>query len=180
MKLIIVHGPPASGKLTISRALGEALGYRVLHNHLTVDLALEVYPEFGSNDFFDFVGNIRSLSIEKACENSLDGLIVTICYDTNLDKKVIRRWVKIVESHAGTVIPIYLKASESVLKSRVSNKSRIGSKKLQTTESLDSTLNKYNFGAIVEPNSFVVDTENQSAGDTVREIIEKLSNLKNG
>ncbi len=174
MKLIIVHGPPASGKLTIARGLSESLGYRVLHNHLTVDLALEVYPEFGGNDFFDFVDNIRSLCIEKACENNIEGLIVTICYETNLDQSVIRRWVKIVESHGGETIPIYLKASVDALKNRVSNESRIGSNKLQTISSLKSVLSKSSFGAIEEPSSLIIDTELNSAGESVSEITQKL------
>lgn len=174
MKLIIIHGPPASGKLTISNGLSESLGYRVLHNHLTVDLALEVYPEFGSNDFFDFIDDVRSLCIEKACENNIEGLIVTICYEKNLDKSVISRWVKIVESRGGETIPIYLKASIGALKSRVLNESRVGSNKLQTIASLESVLNSNSFGAIEEPSSIVIDTELSNVGESVSEIIKKI------
>ena len=173
MKLIILHGPPASGKLTISKALSEKTGYHVLHNHLTVDLALEVYPEFGSNDFFDFVADIRSLCIEKACINKIEGLIVTVCYDKYLDKKTVERWVKLLESHDGLIIPIYLKTSISELKKRVSNESRMGTKKLQTISSLESTLKEYHFGAIESPKSLVIDTELKRVSESVREIIEK-------
>ena len=55
MKLIILHGPPASGKLTLAKLLKDELGYNILHNHLTVDIALEVYSEFGKDDFYEFV-----------------------------------------------------------------------------------------------------------------------------
>jgi len=134
---------------------------------------LEVYPEFGSHDFFDFVAEMRSLCIEKACVNSIEGLIVTVCYDKYLDKKTIKHWIKIIESNDGIVMPIYLKASINVLNNRVSNESRVGTKKLQTASSLESTLNKYNFGPIEEPNSLIIDTELKSASESVSEIIEK-------
>ncbi|MDP9995092.1 cytidylate kinase [Variovorax boronicumulans] len=37
MKLVFIHGPVASGKLTIARELGRLSGLAVFHNHLVVD-----------------------------------------------------------------------------------------------------------------------------------------------
>ena len=39
MKLIFLHGPPASGKFTIARALQASHGVLNFHNHLTIDVA---------------------------------------------------------------------------------------------------------------------------------------------
>ena len=60
MKLIIIHGAPASGKLTIAKGLAETWGFSVMHNHLTIDLAMTVYPRFGVGDFFEFIDDNTS------------------------------------------------------------------------------------------------------------------------
>jgi len=44
MKLVFIHGPVASGKLTIARALGQLSGFAVFHNHLVVDAVAAVFP----------------------------------------------------------------------------------------------------------------------------------------
>jgi hypothetical protein len=48
--LVFLHGPAASGKLTVARALEDRVGFPVLHNHLVVDLLTTVFP-FGSEPF---------------------------------------------------------------------------------------------------------------------------------
>jgi hypothetical protein len=42
--LVFLHGPAASGKLTVARALEARVGYPVFHNHLVVDLLTTVFP----------------------------------------------------------------------------------------------------------------------------------------
>jgi len=34
MNLVFLHGPAASGKLTVGRELSRLTGYRLFHNHL--------------------------------------------------------------------------------------------------------------------------------------------------
>jgi cytidylate kinase len=48
--LVFLHGPAASGKLTVARALGDRVGFPVFHNHLVVDVLTTVFP-FGSEPF---------------------------------------------------------------------------------------------------------------------------------
>ena len=36
MKLIIIHGPPAAGKLTTANEIAAATGFKVFHNHLSI------------------------------------------------------------------------------------------------------------------------------------------------
>ena len=50
MKLVFLHGPAASGKLTIARQLGAQTSLPVFHNHLIVDAVASVFP-FGSERF---------------------------------------------------------------------------------------------------------------------------------
>ena len=47
MKLIIIHGAPAAGKLTIANELGRLTGFKVFHNHLSIDCVKPVF-DFGT------------------------------------------------------------------------------------------------------------------------------------
>ena len=174
MKLIVLHGPPASGKLTLANRLKEELGFNVLHNHLTVDIALEIYPEFGHGDFFEFVDNLRALTIEKACQNEVKGLIVTFCYDSLSDTHVIEQWQSIVEKYGGELIPIYLNVAAEVLAQRVIASSRAGTKKIQCPEELNSVNAKYEFGAIAHVNTVTVDTSRLCIQGSVEQILGEL------
>jgi tRNA uridine 5-carbamoylmethylation protein Kti12 len=173
MKLIILHGPPASGKLTLANHLKDKLGYNVLHNHLTVDLALEVYSKFGADDFYDFVDKLRSLAIEKACINKMKGLIVTFCFESTTDMKVVEQWETIVSNYGGKILPIYLNVSSDILAERVTNTSRVGTKKIQCPYELNIVLSENEFGAISNKNTISIDTSLLSIDKSVSLILER-------
>lgn len=50
MNLIVLHGPPGAGKLTVARQIQEMTGYAVFHNHLVVDPLLELF-DYGTPEF---------------------------------------------------------------------------------------------------------------------------------
>ena len=58
MKLIFLYGAPGTGKLTVARELAALTGYRLFHNHLTVDLAKAIF-DFGTPDYLEYVRFLR-------------------------------------------------------------------------------------------------------------------------
>ena len=50
MKLLLIHGGAASGKLTVARELENLTGLPIFHKHLIVDAVAAVFP-FGSDRF---------------------------------------------------------------------------------------------------------------------------------
>lgn len=44
MKLVILYGPPAVGKLTVGAELAELTGFKLFHNHLTTDMVMSLFP----------------------------------------------------------------------------------------------------------------------------------------
>ncbi len=49
-ELVIIFGPPAVGEMTVGHEIAKLTGFRLFHNHLTVDLALNFFdsrqPQF--------------------------------------------------------------------------------------------------------------------------------------
>jgi len=59
MRLVFLFGLPGSGKLTVAREPSALTGWKLFHNHLTVDLLLAVFP-FGCKEFIELREQIRS------------------------------------------------------------------------------------------------------------------------
>jgi shikimate kinase len=43
MKLVILFGPPAVGKMTVGQQLANLTGFKLFHNHMTIELALNFF-----------------------------------------------------------------------------------------------------------------------------------------
>jgi shikimate kinase len=50
MKLVILFGPPAVGKMTVGQELAKATGLKLFHYHVTIELVLNFF-EFGTKEF---------------------------------------------------------------------------------------------------------------------------------
>ncbi|MFH1209967.1 MAG: shikimate kinase, partial [archaeon] len=44
MKLIYIYGPPAVGKLTVTKELAKLTNFKIFHAHLTADYVSSVFP----------------------------------------------------------------------------------------------------------------------------------------
>jgi len=56
--LMYLYGPPASGKLTVAEQLAQLSGYRLFHNHLTVNALISVF-DFGTPPFTRVLHQLR-------------------------------------------------------------------------------------------------------------------------
>jgi len=78
VKLVILYGPPAVGKLSVAQALAARTGFRVLHNHLFINLS---HALFGwGEQSRAFTRRLREVSLEAAREGGVLGVIVTFVY----------------------------------------------------------------------------------------------------
>jgi AAA domain len=177
MQLILLHGAPASGKLTLAKELSKQTGFAILHNHLSVDLALAVYRKFGDGDFFNFVDDLRARCIEQACLNRLKGIILTWCFDSNTDKPVFERWCDLLVRYDGQMIPIHLDVTLAELKRRVLLESRRGTNKIQSVAALEAALAEGDFSAIAHPNSLLLKESKPSLKYNLTLIIKHLRAL---
>jgi hypothetical protein len=123
MKLIIIHGPPAAGKLTVANAIAERTGIKVFHNHLSIDCVKPVI-EFGTPAFWRVVGDVRNVIITEAMREGIS-LIHTFCYEFGADDEYFHKLISAAEENGGEVHLILLTCDDEERKRRIGNESRV-------------------------------------------------------
>ncbi len=81
MRLLLIIGPPAVGKMTVGRHLAARSTFRLFHNHHTIEPLVEVFG-YGTAPFNVLNVEFRQRVIEEAARHRLD-LIFTFVW--NLD-----------------------------------------------------------------------------------------------
>ena len=71
MKLIMIYGSPAVGKLTTANAIAEKTDFKVFHNHLTISAVKPVF-EFGTAPFWKLVHLFRIETIAEAARENVN------------------------------------------------------------------------------------------------------------
>jgi cytidylate kinase len=171
MKLLFIYGPPAAGKLTVSNEIAGRTGFKVFHNHLTIDAITPVF-DFGTPSFGKLVSQIRIDTIAEAAREGVD-LIYTFCYVKPSDDGHIRRVIDAVESNGGSLCPVLLCCSIDELEQRVTRESRSSFKKISTREALRNLLDAHDlFSTIPARDSLVVDNTGLTAADAAELIID--------
>ena len=121
VKLIVLYGPPGTGKLTVARVLAGRTGYRLFHNHLTVDLAASLF-DHGSPEYLNYVQHLRREAFERAATAGVN-LVFTFWY-SRVSSPSVERYQAIVEAHGGEVVFVRLWCRPEVLEARVVSASR--------------------------------------------------------
>lgn len=170
LRLILIYGPPASGKLTVARELAKLTGYKVFHNHLTVDMADEVFA-FGSRPWAEVVGRTRLLVAEIAAKERIPGLIFTFVYGHPMDALHVKKLKRTVEKNGGTIHFVQLNCDHETLTKRVRNRSRGEFRKLRSRAKLKKLLSIWDLSIpIPDVESLKIDTSKTSAMAAARRI----------
>lgn len=157
MKVILIHGAPASGKLTVSRILAEDYGFKLLHNHLAVDLSMSIYDEWGEKDFHDFNDSIRRLVLKKAKELGVKLIVMTWVVSSDTSKREIQKYLEFFDEEKITILPVCLATSKSELFKRVTGEERRNSQKISSIKELSSYLESRTFYPIKHADTLTID-----------------------
>lgn len=126
MRLVLLYGPPGAGKLTVGRELAALTGFKLLHNHRTIDAVEAVFPR-GSASWEPMVRTIRQLLLAEAARVGVD-LVMTWAHGG--DDAAGRGYVEAVESNGGRVHLVRLVCDLEVLLRRVTAAERAALGKL--------------------------------------------------
>lgn len=174
MKLIFLYGLPATGKLTIARELTAMTGYKLFHNHLTVDLLLSVF-EFGSPAFVALREEIWLSVFEQAGLSQLPGLIFTFAPEPTVRSGFPKRMLATVEKGGGEVDFVELVCPRGELTRRLSNPSRLEHRKLTSVTIFDQIYSTGEFdGSSLPKPRLSIDTSLCTAAHAAAKIAEVL------
>jgi hypothetical protein len=175
MKLIFLHGPPAVGKLTIACELAVLTGFRLFHNHLTVDLVSSLFS-FGSEPFILLREQIWLAVFAEAARNNVS-LIFTFNPERTVREGFIQETIDVVHASGGQVTFVALTCAEDELERRIGDASRKEFGKLASVEQYRSLKDAGAFQFPKLPNGLSVDTTNHSPADSARLIREYIASL---
>lgn len=112
MKLVIVFGPPAVGKMTVGMELERLTGLRLFHNHMTIDLVLRFFP-WGHPSFHRLVHEFRARMFEEVAASDLPGLVFTYVWalDQEGDRAFVDRLCETFAARGAEVCFVELEAA---------------------------------------------------------------------
>lgn len=172
MNIVFLYGPPASGKLTVAEILAKLTGYRLFHNHLTQDLAREIYPAFDETRF-GLVDILRLDVIEYAVANGTNIIVTYVYGGVQQDDSFIAKVIRTVTTGNGKVLFVELTAPDNVLIERVNNESRKRFHKLTDSNILRAKLENREYSASIPSQEvYKIDTSSREPEYTARKIIE--------
>ena len=130
MNLIVIFGPPAVGKMTVGQELQKLTGFRVFHNHMTIDLVTPFF-DFGTPAFRRLVGNFRKQLLVEIAESTLPGAIFTFVWALNdpRDATYLKELKEIFTSRSGNVYFVELEADVKTRLNRNRTENRLLHKK---------------------------------------------------
>ena len=175
MKLIFLHGLPGVGKLTVARELSTLTGFRVFHNHLTVDLVSSFFP-FGSEPFVILREQVWLAAFSEAARNEVS-FIFTFNPERTVREGFIQETIDVVEAAGGRVAFVELTCAVEELERRIGDPSRKEFGKLISVEQYRSLKDAGAFHFPKLPDGMSVDISHRLPADTAQLISAHIASM---
>ncbi len=171
MKLIIIHGPPAAGKLTVATDLADRTGFKLFHNHVSIDCVKPVF-EFGTPPFMRMIELIRFGTIAEAARENVS-LIHTFVYALGEDDEHFTKLISAAEDNGGEAHLVLLRCGDEVRRQRIVHESRAKIGKLTDPDSIETSKERYDLlSPLPGRDTLVIDTSDISPDESATRIIE--------
>lgn len=115
MKLVIIFGPHAVGKMTVGQELAKLTGLKLFHNHMTIELAANFF-DIGTPEGGKLVRLFRQEIFEAVAASDLEGLIFTFmwAFDQPSDWEYIERLCALFRERGAEIYFVELEADFDV------------------------------------------------------------------
>jgi hypothetical protein len=129
-KLVYILGPAAVGKMTVGQRLAELTGFKLLYNHMVVDLVTAFFP-FGSPPFHA-LARPMTLQLIEACAANDVSLIIThgLVFSAPGSHRLLEEWSAPYRRSGGEIFYAELTARLDVRIERNATENRARHKKV--------------------------------------------------
>lgn len=180
--LVILLGPHAVGKMTVGQALAERTGMRLFHNHMSIELALKLFP-FGTTEYTVLNETIRQTVFELFAKGCQQGMIFTyMCaFDMQSEFDYLQKIIDLFEENGAKCCVVELCAdfeerlirnrSENRLQHKESKRNLEWSEAEMRASGKKYRLNSHEGEKLPFENFLKIDNTNLSPEHTARQII---------
>lgn len=186
MKLVIIIGPHAVGKMTVGQELAKITGLKLFHNHMTIELIANFF-NYGTDEGKRLVKLFREEIFKSVAASDLDGMIFTYMCAIELqeDWDYLKNLTDIFETRGAELYYVELEADYAIRLERNKTPNRLEHKPskrdIEWSESaMIRTENKYRLnsydGELTFTNYIKIDNTDIEP-DVVAEIIKERFNL---
>lgn len=125
-KLVIILGPHAVGKMTVGQELSKITGLRLLHNHISIELARKLF-EKNEPEWKILSESIRQTVFELFAKGDFPGLIFTYMCDFDMENEFdyLSRKMRLFEDNGGECYVAELSADFDVRLVRNKSENRL-------------------------------------------------------
>jgi len=170
--------------MTVGYELAKLTGFRLFHNHMTIDLVLNVF-DFEQPQFQTLVSEFRRRVFEEVADSDLPGLIFTFVWALNLEteRAYIEQSCDVFRKKGADIYFVELEAELSERLRRNESEFRLSQKppKRDVEKSRERLLEddrKYKLNSnddfFHEENYLKINNTNLSADETARMIVDKF------
>ena len=178
MKLVLIIGSGAVGKMTVGQELMKITNLRLFHNHMMIEPVIDIFGYFKG----DTILKLREIIFDDFVKSECDGMIHTLMWAFDMESD--REYVNNLASKFDEVYCVELIASQEVRINRNKTENRLANKasKRDIQASNNRLLNEdkhrliSNEGEIPFKNYLRINNENISAKE-VASMIKKTFNL---
>lgn len=184
MKLILIFGPQAVGKMTVGQELAEITGLKLFHNHMTIEMVTPIF-DYGTKEGQRLVSLFRREIFEAVAKSDLEGLIFTYVWAFNhpSDWDYVKEVCEIFESKGGISYFVELEADLTERLERNKSPHRLEHKPTKrniewSENNLKKAMEKYRLnsieGEITKEKYIRINNTNMSAEEVAKVIKEKF------
>ena len=83
-KFVLIIGPQAVGKMTVGQELAKLTGYKLFHNHMTIEMVRLIF-DYDKKAFSKMNSIIRYQVLKEFAKSNEKGIIFTGCFDFEKD-----------------------------------------------------------------------------------------------